>query len=93
MARLAFCYTFIFNINAILLNAFFPTQASEQCFVSGCTNYWNFDKNYVDQKNPSIKLYNQHNYEWVPNRKEEKESALCSVLSTQLTQQTQQNAT
>ena len=77
MARLAAKHLFIFYLNVLVIPLIYAlATSSDQCVVPGCTNYWNFEKNFIDQKNPSIGFFNSHNASWVSNRRGEKESAL-----------------
>ena len=77
MARLVPKHFFLLYLNALMISLINALAASsEGCVIPGCTNYWNFEKNFIDQKNPSIVLFNSHNFSWVSNRHGEEESAL-----------------
>ena len=47
-----------------------------KCIVSGCTNYWNFDKNLIDQVQPSYNLFKRKSISWVVDRNRCPNSAL-----------------
>ena len=74
MARLAAKNIFPFCLNVLMIYAL--STSFDQFVVPGCTNYWNFEKNFLDQMNPSTALFNSHNVSWVNNRRGDKESAL-----------------
>ena len=76
MSRFARYYSSLIFKIILLLIKYSPTLASDQCVIPGCTNYWSFDKSFVDQMNPSISLYNARSFSWVNNRICTKNSAL-----------------
>ena len=66
----------ILYINALILLDKFLAIFAQPINVTGYINYWNFEKNLVDQMHPSLSLYNSRNVSLVSNRRGDIESAL-----------------